>query len=123
MNPVNWFEIPVTNIERAKTFYEKVLGYTLERHDFENMKMAWFPMNNEAPGATGSLVQEDSYAPSLTETGVIIYFSVEDIDATLGKAGNNGGEILQPKIAIGEYGFIGHMIDSEGNRVGLHSMK
>jgi uncharacterized protein len=123
MNPVNWFEIPVKDIERAKTFYEKVFGFTLERHDFNTMKMAWFPMTNEAPGATGSLVEEDSYAPSGTGTGVVLYFSVDDIKATLAKADSNGGEILQPKIAIGEYGFIGHFIDSEGNRVGLHSMK
>ena len=123
MNPVIWFEIPVTDIVRAKEFYEKVFDFKLESHDFDTMKMAWFPMSKDAPGAAGSLVQEDSYAPSLTETGVIIYFSVEDIEAILEKASGNGGEILQPKLAIGEYGFIGHFIDSEGNRIGLHSMK
>ncbi len=122
MNPVNWFEIPVTDIERAKLFYEKVLGLNLEEHDFENMKMAWFPMGENEYGTTGSLVQADSYAPSDTATGVVLYFSVDDIDSTLGKAGSNGGEVLQPKIAIGEYGFIGQFIDTEGNRVGVHSM-
>lgn len=122
MNPVNWFEIPVTDIERAKAFYEKVLGCKLERHDSDNMKMAWFPMTKDGAGATGSLVQEESYYPAESVSGVVIYFSVADIDAILDKAAANGGEILQTRVGIGEYGFIGHFIDSEGNRIGLHSM-
>lgn len=121
MNPVNWFEIPVTDIKRAKTFYENILGIALEQHDFENMQMAFFPMAMDAYGAAGALAKAESYEP--TGTGVVIYFSVDDIEAVLGKAVENGGKILVPKMAIGEYGFIGHFIDTEGNRLGLHSMK
>jgi predicted enzyme related to lactoylglutathione lyase len=121
MNPVNWFEIPVTDINRAKTFYEKLLDITLDMQDFMNMKLAFFPMTMDAYGATGALVTADGYAPS--GTGVVIYFSVEDIEGVLGKAAKNGGKILLPKMDIGEYGFIGHFSDPEGNRLGLHSMK
>lgn len=121
MNPVIWFEIPVTDIDRAKGFYEKVLDVTLELQDFENMPMTFFPMTDDAPGAAGTLVKAEGYVPS--GTGIVIYFSVEDIEAVLEKAGKNGGKILLPKTGIGEYGFIGHFTDIEGNRIGLHSMK
>jgi uncharacterized protein len=121
MNPVNWFEIPVKDMKRAKAFYENVLGIGLSMHEMGPMLMAWFPMENEAPGATGSLVQDERYEPS--SSGIVIYFSVEDISGVLGKAGKSGGKIKNPKTAIGEYGFIGHFEDSEGNCIGLHSMK
>ena len=104
-----------------KSFYEKVLGVKLEIHEMGSMKMAWFPMKNKAPGATGSLMKGEHYKPSTN--GVIIYFSVEDIEASLEKAEKNGGKILNKKMAIGEWGFIGHFQDSEGNCIGLHSMK
>jgi predicted enzyme related to lactoylglutathione lyase len=129
MNPVVWFEIPVTDMTRAKAFYEKVLTVSLTLHDMAPifpsssgpLHMAWFPMENEAPGATGSLVQGERYMPS--RSGILIYFSVEDISGVLEKAGKSGGKILNPKMGIGEYGFIGHFMDSEGNCIGLHSMK
>lgn len=121
MNPVNWFEIPVKDIDRSKTFYEKVLGVKLELHEMGPMKMAWFPMKDKAPGATGSLVKDEHYNPSLN--GIVIYFSVDDIDSVLDKASKNGGKILNKKMAIGEWGFIGHLQDSEGNCIGVHSMK
>jgi predicted enzyme related to lactoylglutathione lyase len=83
--------------------------------------MAWFPMQQDATGATGSLVQGESYEPS--QTGVLIYFSTPDIDAALGRATDVGGEMLVPKTSIGEYGFVAYLKDSEGNRIGLHSRR
>ena len=114
---------------RAKVFYEKVLNVSLTLHEMAPifpsssgpLLMAWFPMENQASGATGSLVKGERYVPS--HSGVLIYFSVEDISGVLDKAGKNGGKILNPKTGIGEYGFIGHFQDSEGNCLGLHSMK
>lgn len=120
MNPVNWFEIPVRDLTRAKVFYEKVLNVVLTQHEMGPLHMAWFPMENEAPGATGSLVQGERYVPSLS--GIRIYFSVDDINGVLEKAAKSGGKILNPKVGIGEYGFIAHFEDSEGNFIGLHSM-
>jgi uncharacterized protein len=119
MNPVNWFEIPISDIFRAKAFYEFVFDLSLEIHEVGSLRMAWFPMEDKAPGATGSLVETASYTPA--RDGVLIYFSVEDIEATLKKVTEKGGTLLQPKTSIGEYGFVGYFLDSEGNRLGLHS--
>lgn len=121
MNPVNWFEIPVTDMGRAKAFYENILGVALELQQMGPLKMAWFPMQENASGAAGSLVLSDGYVPC--RMGIVVYFSVADIEGVLRKAGARGGKILTPKTSIGEYGFIGHFEDSEGNRLGLHSMK
>jgi predicted enzyme related to lactoylglutathione lyase len=121
-NPVNWFEIPANDLERAREFYEAALGFKLEVHDMGVVKMAWFPeMIMDAYGATGSLVKGEGYVPS--HDGTLVYFPVEDIEGTLAKVIEAGGKTLLPKMSIGQYGFIGHFEDTEGNKVGLHSMK
>ncbi len=121
INPVNWFEISVKDIGRARTFYEKVLGLELSPYDMEPFTMAFFPMTQGAPGAAGTLIKGESYEPS--HAGTVVYFSVEDIEETLRKVNANGGKTLLPKKSIGEYGFIAHFEDTEGNRLALHSMK
>ncbi|MDX1700132.1 MAG: VOC family protein [Melioribacteraceae bacterium] len=118
-NPVNWFEIPVSDMEKAKKFYESVFDFELSINEMGNTLMAWFPMEQDATGATGTLIKHDSYIPS--QAGTMIYFSVEDIEAILEKVKNNGGEVTNPKTSIGQYGFVGHFADTEGNRIGLHS--
>jgi hypothetical protein len=118
-NPVGWFEIPVADMPRAKSFYEQVFGIALERHDMGPLQMAWFPMLPDAKGASGSLVKHEAYNPS--QAGTLIYFTVTDIDTVLQRAAQAGGEVLQPKKGIGDYGFVGHFADSEGNRVAVHS--
>ncbi|MBF9232089.1 VOC family protein [Microvirga alba] len=121
MNPVNWFEIPVNDLDKAKAFYEHVLGVTLSPMEMGPAKMAFFPMSDgKEPGAAGSLMKSDSYVPS--HNGTVVYFHVPDIEGTLKKVGEKGGKTLVPKMSIGEYGFIAHFEDSEGNRVALHSM-
>lgn len=119
MNPVNWFEIPTTNLDRAQKFYEAVLGAELSRHEMGSLQMAWFPMEMGAAGATGSLVQADGYVPS--HAGTMVYFTVGDIEMTLAKVTAHGGKVLNPKMSIGQYGFVAHFEDTEGNRVALHS--
>ncbi|MDA8126885.1 MAG: VOC family protein [Deltaproteobacteria bacterium] len=121
MNPVNWFEIPVVDLSRAKSFYEGVFGLSLTLENLGPFKMAFFPMENNVYGATGSLMKADGYIPS--RTGIAVYFSVEDIEGTLAKAVKAGGKVMTSKMGIGQYGFIGHFEDTEGNRIGLHSMK
>lgn len=118
-NPVNWFEIPVKDLGRATSFYERVLDCTISIQDFGGLKMGWFPMAPEGPGSTGSLVQHESYVPSYE--GSLVYFSVADINAALEKVEEKGGKILNPKNSIGEFGFVAHFEDSEGNRIALHS--
>ena len=119
MNPVNWFEIPAKDLDRAKAFYEYVFGFELSINDFGGLKMAWFPMHQDAPGATGTLVKADTYTPS--HAGSLVYFAVDDIEGTLKKVSEKGGKMLNPKQSIGEYGFVAHFEDCEGNRIALHS--
>ena len=119
VNPVTWFEIPVRNMEKAKKFYEAILDIELARNEMGPMKMAWFPMAQGAPGAAGSLVQAEKYTPS--HAGTLVYLHVNDIDDILARVKVHGGKVLLPKTGIGEYGFIAHFEDTEGNRVALHA--
>lgn len=121
MNAVNWFEIPVRDMERARTFYEKVLGYKLELNTMDDFEMAWFPMHQDAAGAAGTLMKGPSYEPS--HAGTVVYFTVDAIEETLMRVMANGGKTLLPKKSIGEHGFIAHFEDTEGNRLALHSMR
>ena len=118
-NPVNWFEIPATDLDRAQSFYETVLGIEMHRQDMGDLKMAWFPMVEGGEGATGTLVQNENYTPS--HAGAMVYFSVESIEDAIGRVAENGGTVLNPKSSIGEFGFVAHFEDSEGNRVALHA--
>jgi len=119
-NPVNWFEIPVKDLDRAKAFYEFVFELKLDYNEMEETQMAWFPMM-EGTGSTGSLVKVKGFTPS-TE-GTLIYFSVDDIEKTLNRITNKGGKILTLKTSIGEYGFTAIFKDTEGNKIALHSNK
>lgn len=118
-NQVGWFEIPTADLQRATDFYQNVFDVTLEQHDMGPLKMAWFPVKENAMGAPGSLVKADEYTPSTD--GTLVYFSVTDIEGACKKAANNGGSVLREKMSISEYGFIGLLLDTEGNRIGLHS--
>ena len=118
-NAINWFEIPVSNLERANKFYANILGSKLEPVEAMGMRMAFFPM--ERGGVGGSLVQADGYVP--TTQGVYVYLNGgEDLNTILRKVEAAGGKIAQPKTSIGENGFIAFFLDTEGNKVGLHSM-
>ena len=119
MNPVNWFEIPVNDIERAKGFYQNILGIEMAITEMGPNLMAWFPGGPGEPNATGTLLKAEGAVPSYE--GTTVYFSVEDIEATLAKINDNGGKTLAPKMNIGEYGFIAQFEDCEGNRVALHA--
>ena len=120
-NPVNWFEIPVKDLKRAIRFYETVFGVKLHVEEVGSLQMAWFPMLDNAPGSAGSLVQGDGYTPSLQ--GTVVYFTSDDIEGTLARVKAKGGKTLLPKIDIGEYGYIAHFEDTEGNRIALHRRK
>jgi len=117
-NPVNWFEIPVSDMDRAKKFYESVFGAELSLNEMGPNKMAWFPMEMGAAGAAGTLIQGDGYTPS--HDGTIVYVNVPKIEAGLAKIGKAGGKTLLPRTSIGDHGFIAHFEDCEGNRVALH---
>ncbi len=120
-NPVNWFEIPVLDLDRAVKFYASVFGYTFTPETMGPYSLAFFPMTQGVSGATGALIKGGTYKPS--HTGTIVYFTVDDIDEILRRVNAGGGRIVLPKKNIGQNGFIAHFDDTEGNRLALHSMK
>ena len=122
-NMVSWFEIPVTDMKRAKAFYDAVFGIDIQVQDFNGTFMGWFPWAEGKPGANGSLIQHESYIPSATH-GVVIYFSSADVQIELDRVEDAGGKIVRPKTQISpEVGYMGVFSDSEGNRIALHSRK
>ncbi|WP_299441755.1 VOC family protein [uncultured Aquimarina sp.] len=120
---VTWFEIPVTNMDRAKAFYEKVFDIEVGLHKMDGLQMGWFPNKNESGIATGTLIDAgDHYKPS--KDGVLIYFSCEDVTNEISRVEAAGGEVLSNKTQISpDHGYMAYFIDSEGNRVALHSSK
>jgi len=117
-NPVVYFEIPVTDMERAIKFYQSVFGFTFKKMDIDGYDMAMFPFEDEQTGITGALAKGDVYKP--TNNGVLIYFYSDNIDQTLKNAVDSGGKILYPKTSNGDLGFVAEFEDSEGNRIALH---
>jgi hypothetical protein len=122
-NPAVWFEIPVTDMDRAIAFYETVFGYTLQRQSMPNVDMAWFPMKKDGAGATGTLIKnEEFYMPS--KNGTLIYLAAPsgNLSNELERAKAKGAAIVVEKRQISkEYGYMAVIIDSEGNRIALHS--
>lgn len=119
-----WFEIPVSDIDRAQKFYEELLGVQMKRQRYVgDTDQAVFP-NGGPDHASGALVQAHAgCAPSRTQ-GSIVYLSVTDIRPLLVRAVELGGEVLLPLTPIADAPVvIGHIRDSEGNRVGLASVE
>lgn len=120
-NPVGWFEIYVDNMERAKAFYQSVFGCTLERLHSGDIEMWSFPGNMNAYGTPGALVRMPGFP--VGRNSVLVYFSCEDCSVEEKKVREFGGKIEKSKFAIGQYGHIAIVYDTEGNMFGLHSMK
>jgi uncharacterized protein len=116
-NPAVYFEIPVTNMERAKKFYTVVFKVDFTEEIIDNNQMALFPFDENGTGITGALAKGEIYKPS--KTGTLIYFHTADIDSTLNAAVQNGGKILYPKTSTGQYGYVAEFEDTEGNRIGV----
>lgn len=123
-NVISWVEIPVVEMDRAKQFYEAVFEFEIQVHQFNELLMGWFPAAEGKPGATGSLIQHSEwYAPSDSK-GPLVYFSCEDLQQELDRVAGAGGQVVQPKTQINEdIGFMGVFLDSEGNRIALHSRR
>jgi uncharacterized protein len=117
---VGWFEIPVSDMERAIAFYQSAMDCLLERHPMGELDMAWFPSDESAYGAGGTLIyQPDYYKPS--QDGILVYFQSSDIDENLRRIAAAGGTVLQDKTLISEnIGYMALFLDSEGNRLALH---
>jgi hypothetical protein len=124
-NPVDWFEIPVTDMDRAVSFYETIFDIKLLRNLLGPLEMAWFPEAKTDSGSAGSLVlYKEYYKPS--QDGVLLYFTApsDDLSNELARVENAGGKILIPRRKISdEFGFMAVVLDTEGNRIALHSRK
>lgn len=122
-NSLNWFEISVSDINRAKKFYETIFGIEMPVQDMMGMKMAFFPSEDMNGKVSGGLVQGPNHKPSVD--GAKIYLNGNpDLAKALGKVEAAGGKVVMPKTKISD--DIGHMaffIDTEGNNVALHSNK
>lgn len=124
-NPVVWFEIYVNDLQRAQTFYEKVLNIKLDElptpGGLENMSMRAFPMEMDGPGAGGALIKMEGFKAGGNST--IIYFGSKDGAVEENRIEAAGGKVLQSKQGLGEYGFMVLAEDTEGNTIGIHSME
>lgn len=116
---VGWFEIATSDIGRAQKFYETTMDLKLQPQEMDGFKMAWFPSHGEAYGSCGALVNGDGYKPS-TE-GTVVYFMTENIAKFMEKVEANGGKKLSETMDIGEHGFCAFFMDTEGNKLGIHS--
>jgi uncharacterized protein len=120
-NIVGWFEIYVQDLNRARKFYETVFQVQLTELPSPVLKMLAFPMRHEAPGCPGAIVHMPGIESRMG--GTIVYFHTEDCAVEAQRAADSGGKICKPKFSIGDYGFIAIVNDTEGNTIGLHSMK
>jgi uncharacterized protein len=122
-NIVGWFEIPVSDMNRAIRFYETVFNLKLDHQLLGPLEMAWFPWVENGMGSGGSLVfSEKNYKPS--PDGVLIYLSSQsgDIEEELRTVEKEGGKVLMPKTQISpEIGYMGLFLDTEGNRIAIHA--
>lgn len=119
-NPVGWFEIYVADMARARRFYEAVFGGTLQHLPAGGLEMYAFPMDDSTPGCSGALVKIAGVDPG---GSTMVYFSCDDCAVEQAKAVQAGGTVFKPKFSVGPYGFVAIVVDTEGNMVGLHSMK
>ncbi|NDC41636.1 MAG: VOC family protein [Chitinophagia bacterium] len=118
-NSVNWFEIPATNFERARAFYSQLFGVEIQIMPHPELKYGILPGEMPA-GVTGGIVEGPGFEPS--DKGPLIYLNGgDDLSMPLSKIEAAGGKILLPKTSIGGNGFMAHFLDSEGNRMALHS--
>jgi len=120
-NQIVWFDMPVKDLDRAIKFYSAVLGAPLNRQQFSGMSFATFPHQDQevsgclTPGGEGDEVQPSDH-------GVLVYFNCQGrLDQAISAAQSNGGKVLKPKHQIGPYGHRAIVLDSEGNRIALHS--
>ena len=128
-NPVNWFEIYVQDLPRARKFYEKVLGIKMEEmvapdeaqeEEGPVFQMLGFPFINGEPNTSGALVKAEGMESGGNST--MVYFTCDDCSVEESRVGTAGGQLLKGKFSIGPYGYCSICMDTEGNTFGLHSM-
>lgn len=124
MSTISWFEIPASDIDRAQKFYESILDMQMMNLDNTNLKMRVFPVEDMMQDVTGAIVQhQDFYHPSSSHGSLVYLNANPDVQLVLDRVEAAGGSILVPKTQISEqYGYMAVFMDTEGNRVALHSV-
>lgn len=122
-NAISWFEIPTKDLARAQKFYESIFKCQMIVMDLPKMKMRMFPIE-DMMGVGGALIDSGGFhIPSATDGPLIYLNGNPDVQTILDRVLAAGGQIIVPKTEITpEYGFMAVIIDSEGNRIGLHSI-
>lgn len=113
---LTWVEIPANDFDRAVTFYQAVMGPSVSKGEFMGMPHGFFNLPNGGMG--GAVIPNE--APKLYDKGPLVYVAVDDLDGVLKRVVEAGGSILLEKTEIGPQGFMAVILDTEGNRVGLH---
>ncbi len=121
MNMAVWFEIPATKFERAVKFYHDVLDVDIGYEEMDGLKLGLFP-HDDKTSVSGAIIHGKDFKPS--KDGSVVYLNGgDDLAVALSKVKDAGGEIIIPKTFLGdEIGYIAHFSDTEGNRIGIHSM-
>ncbi len=115
---LTWFEIPVADMKRAVSFYNNVFGWQLQIADAGSHQFAFIDHPKNRTG--GSLSSGETYKPG-AEGAVIYLYAGKDLNDSLSRVESSGGKVLVPKQSIGEHGFTAWFLDTEGNRIGMHS--
>jgi hypothetical protein len=123
-NAISWFEIPSSDLARATRFYETIFSTTLVPVDLPNIRMRMFPLTDMENGIGGAVVDSGGFhKPSATDGPLIYLNGNPDLQNILDKVIAAGGTIAVPKTEISEaFGYMAIIIDTEGNRIGLHSI-
>lgn len=123
-NAISWFEIPASDLNRATKFYEKIFDVSLAAMDMPNIKMRMFPLDDMMTQVGGAVVDSGGFHKPSSTDGPLIYLNGNpDVQKVLDKVEAAGGKIIVPKTEISpEYGYMAVIIDTEGNRIGLHSV-
>ena len=121
---ISWFEIPSTDIDRAQKFYEAIFNITMHPMDMDRLKMRLFPIDDMMEGIGGAVVDSGGFhKPSLTDGPLVYLNGNPDVQEVLDRVEAAGGKIMVPKTQISpEHGFMAVFADTEGNRIGLHSV-
>lgn len=123
-NPFAWVEIYVSDIPRAQKFYEAVLSISMlpmkTPGEFDDLEMVCFPWEENGSNISGALCKMSNMEPG--NGGTLVYFGCDDCAIELSRVAGAGGTVLQEKMPIGEHGFCGIAMDTEGNAIGFHSM-
>jgi uncharacterized protein len=118
---LNWFEIPVNDMARAKHFYQVAFSIHMHEEEMMGMTMAYFPSEPGSGKASGALVKSEYHKPNIE--GTVVYLNANpDMTSVLERIQAEGGQIIMPKTVITpEIGYMAFFIDTEGNKVALHS--